>query len=394
MILVSDDTIMFGTTANSAFIILRYAFAIGLFFYFFERFLRLKKKGDGLPYLCVMMALVMATGFYFGDLRSGYFYKLILLATGYLYASLFTINGFLSNYVKITYFLALCALAGWVMMEFLPGLVSIFPVVNNVSDISFYNLLFTNVPLPVHGNRLFGLFREPGVTQVYMNLALIFLVVESNISLDYKKFVVIAAALLLTQSTTGYISLVFVLLFFLFKKGKGSKFRKEKTILSLVIMAAIIVIAATTTILSSEGDIFGKIGNTDRSSTVARLASLYSNIEIIKMYPIFGAGFDNMGTLFTSISGRLLGVDVEDNTNMLLIQFATHGIVYGLLWLIGCLKFFHKLDRHFVPYMCLVLAFLCLCVGEDLTWSFLIYILLFYGVTNAKLITYERETDN
>ena len=377
MILVSDDTVLFGTTSNSLFVVIRYAFAIILFFGLLSRCIKKRVNDSGLVYLLFMAFLILVTGIYFGDLRSGYFYKIVLLSVGFLYAKVYSLSVFIKNFISVVYFISVCALVGWVLMAVAPGIVSLFPVVSNVSDVSFYNLFVTNVPMAVHGTRLFGIFREPGVGQMYFNLALAFLIASSDKAINYKMFVVFIIAIVLTQSTTGYIALAFILLFFMLRQGEGHTYKKEKIIISLLIIVALFVLSTQTTLLSSEGDVLGKLGDTQRSSTVARLASLYANFEIIKLYPYFGAGFDNMGTLFPIISGRMLGIEVEQNTNMLLIQFATHGLLYGLLWVYGCLKFFYKICNQLLPFICLSAAFICLCIGEDLTWSFLIYIIMF-----------------
>jgi hypothetical protein len=390
MILVSDDTVLFGTTSNTIFVVVRYAFAILLFFELFYKYVKNKVNSRGLPYLLIMISLVLFTGLYFGDIRSGYFYKIILLAVGFFFAKTTSLDSFIKDFISVVYFIAVCALAGWVLMAVLPGFVTMFPVVSNVSDVSFYNLFLTNVPLAVHGTRLFGIFREPGVGQMYFNLALAFLIATSERSINYKFFVVFIISVVLTQSTTGYISLAFILLFFMLKPGVGRKYIKEKFFISVLIIAALFIVSTNTSLLSSEGDVLGKLGDTQRSSTVARLASLYCNIEIFKQYPLFGAGFDNMGTLFPALSGRMLGVEVEQNTNMLLIQFATHGLLYGLLWVYGCLKLFYRLCDSWLPFISLAAAFLCLCIGEDLTWSFLFYIILFYGVTSPS----KKKTSN
>lgn len=96
-----------------------------------------------------------------------------------------------------------------------------------------------------HPTRNCGIFTEPGIYQIVLNGAifvLIFLKKYLNIDSDknFKYFVILSIAVITTQSTSGVISLAFML-FFVIAQRKFSKFEK-RIILGVSVLAAALVI--------------------------------------------------------------------------------------------------------------------------------------------------------
>jgi len=100
------------------------------------------------------------------------------------------------------------------------------------------------------------------------------------------------------------------------------------------------------------------------------------------LYPWHGCGIDNIKSEFlrlTLASDYILGF-TEQNTNTLLFQFAAHGIPYGMVFAIGTFKFgncFNKGKK--ILTLAIFIMFVLMYIGENLQYSSLPYIVVFYG---------------
>lgn len=139
-----------------------------------------------------------------------------------------------------------------------------------------------------------------------------------------------------------------------------------------------------TDLLSSSGMIFDKFSNMKRTTTIARFASVFSNIEIWKNSPMFGAGLIAVDEMFPNITYQLYGKMVTHNTNTLFCELATYGIVYVCIFVYGYIKFSHAMSNRIVERLLIFVIILILFFGEKLTFSPIIYILLFYGISFGK----------
>ena len=382
ILFVSDDTVMFGTNSNSVFVLLKYAFILFTFVYFYIKANKNKIGKSPLQWLIVMSILILLSALYSGDFSFGYVYKIMLLCIGLFYTRVVGLYTFMKSFVEVLYFLCLYSIFFHVIGIINHSFIELFPTIVNSTDGVFYNMLFTTWADFGDKARLFGPFREPGVYQMFINLALLFHLVSTK-NLNYKKILTFIVAIILTMSTTGYIVMAFVLLFIFTLDAKEKGIKKSQ----LLLIEGIVVIGAVglylfTDLLSAEGAIFDKLGNSQRTTTAARMGSIICNYQIFKTSPIFGVGLQELMRLFPNYCIQYFGVDTEHNTNVLLIQFATHGLLYGAIWTYLMVRFFVFLSRSIIGKYLLVLAFLALCCGENLSWSIILYILLFYGVNN------------
>lgn len=233
--------------------------------------------------------------------------------------------------------------------------------------------------------RNYGIFREPGVYQMYLVMALVLqlLVVKQN---SLWRYIILVAAIATTISTTGYIALAFFLMLFVVNK-EGLSNNKRLLFISLIVIS-VLILASTTTLFSMSSEyeyisVFGKLGNMNRNTTSARLASITENIRIACEHPIFGAGIEGIDRLFPLYALQKYGRP-GTNTNTVLIQFASHGILYGLLWCYGNVQFCRKLNKQRWVWVFAIL--LILYIGENLTYSGFASLFLMYGISKGNTI--------
>jgi len=127
--------------------------------------------------------------------------------------------------------------------------------------------------------------------------------------------------------------------------------------------------------LSSDSASFG--------SSTARVASILVNFYILASYPISGSGLGNYGSLFKEYSSLYFGVPLEasgQSTNSFMAVLATYGSLYGLIILYALLCLTKKLSRRFIPKIILFISFGLMFSSQDMRYSLLFNILVFYGL--------------
>lgn len=198
------------------------------------------------------------------------------------------------------------------------------PVFYNSIDIKFYNFSLSVVPDTYVKNRNFGIFREPGVYQFFILIALYL----NNYAVDWKKGwqlwtvnAVLAVTMVSTFATGGVIEmgLLAIVLFFDKKWYKDKKIRTVAIVLVCAVAAAAAVSIATKNVLYWEiyDMLIGKfIGG---ESGVDRMDSIFVNLQTFFRNPLFGE----------KLAPVLHGI--ANNTSSTMILFAAFGVFVGTL---------------------------------------------------------------
>ena len=88
---------------------------------------------------------------------------------------------------------------------------------------------------------------------------------------------------------------------------------------------------------------------------------------------------------------KYLQLKVSDNTTMLLYMMATLGILFTLLFVAGIWQFCKKMANNTVLQLGLVGVFLVLFIGENLIFSPITYIFVFYGLAEWNRMVKKHE---
>lgn len=385
IILVSDDTILFGTNCNSLFIYLKYFILLCICLYL----LGIKKKfaSSRVNLICLSLCgIIVLSSIINRDIRLGLIYKVVILSISGSIVQLYSLKEFSNKFIDTIYFLASFSLVCYFINLVLPQVISLFPKVTNTSGQEYYNLLFYTQQV---GNtsgliRNEGCFREAGVFQMFLNLALVFQIYFTE-KFSIKRFFVIFLALGLTFSTTAYAIVFLVIILFLLSTKSSSISKRTRTYVTVTFVIAVAVLMIKSNIFSAEGILFSKFSQEGNDSSIARLASVTSNFEIWKNNPLLGSGL-KIDNLFESITFNIYGVETEHNTNTLLYELATWGIIYFLILLWGLLMFSKRIGIKLVEHFTMLLIIIFLSIGEKLVFSTFFYVLMFYGYnSNSEL---------
>lgn len=261
------------------------------------------------------------------DLQLMYFSVLLCIFFAILLSYFVTLKEVSRCYVVLMTFLAAYSVFA-VYLGRIPadrGMVTM-PTFVNAGGRDFYNFGLSFVSIREVKFRNFGIFREPGVYQYFLILALLL----HNYILSWDKpwkfwaiNIILVVAALTTFSTNGVVEAGLLVLVVFFDK----KLYKDRKILVSAIVLCVLAVLGITVILLRGGDLaftlkqmFAKLYTLNRSSS-ARLDAIVADVGFFLRNPLFGEKI-----------AVVLGA-VEHNTTSTMLMLSMFGICGGGLHL-------------------------------------------------------------
>ena len=242
-------------------------------------------------------------------------------------------------------------------------------------ELLYYNFQ-TEYLLPgINMMRNCGPFWEPGMFAVYLSIALFF-----NLFAVHSKRkccnIVFALSLITTFSTGGYIGGAFILILYALK---------QRNIFLTLLVSALVVVSIWG--LMNLDFVGGKIIEQMNSATLgdgrSRFGAFISQIELIKMSPLFG------GADFTTLTGG----DRRTLASGTLLPFILYGIPVGIVFYGYMLKAVKQLLSAYTQYPYYGIMFfvllLILSFSQTIFSQEMFLIILFVGLMTQKK-QYER----
>ena len=204
------------------------------------------------------------------------------------------------------------------------GLLSV-PVFSNTNNVEFYNFGLAFVSQSYVKNRNFGIFREPGVYQYFLLLALFL----NNFTVDWQKTSrcwlvngILAVTMLTTMATGGFVELGILAVILFFRK----KLYRSRTACFVVAAGFIIGLIGVEMIIHQKGQLYWE---------------LYG-MFVSKFLPGEESGIDRVNSILTNamyfirnpFAGETVSevlYSVQNNTSSTTILFAILGLFGGSL---------------------------------------------------------------
>lgn len=229
-------------------------------------------------------------------------------------------------YVTIITVLSAYSVVATYFLRLLPdsGLLPV-PEFYNANDVAFYNFGLSFVSQSYVKNRNFGIFREPGVYQYFLLLALFlnnFTVSWQKVSKQWLINGILAVTMLTTLATGGFVELgIFAVILFFYKK----LYRSRKACI-VVIVGILIGAIALALIVRQKGQLYWELYGMfvskfmpGEESGIDRASSIIKNALYFFCNPFVGE----------KISEVLYSV--QNNTSSTMILFAILGVLGGSL---------------------------------------------------------------
>lgn len=386
IIFVSKDTLLFGTNANSLFDIAHYMiiFCICITLCFIIIWHQISFKPVVFAIFYFLLFANIFSLLVNEDFNSKYIYEMIIILVATFYVVVYSKSVFIVYFVEIITFLAFFSMIVWGINIVNPQVLRMFPNLTNTGGFRFKWCIFSNVCVTrSHGFdgylRNFGIFREPGVYQIFLNIAILFvLFCGEKLKRKKTKLVMLVLTILTTFSTAGIIITSLLLLIYCIANLKCINIKNILS--SLAFIAGLIaVIFLFNRYFMVFDKLFSKIGNEDDSSWFSRTSSFVVNIAVGFNNIFFGAGWDNVKVETAKYTSLLYNMSFKfSNTNTFLKLFAIHGLGVFVFYIVELYKFFKQKRNDLLSIALFLIMFLCFC-NEDMSLNIVTYLLIFYG---------------
>lgn len=387
IIYVSNDTLLFGTNKNPFFFYLQFVFLISAMVPLI--FVRHSIQKNQIVLVIAFVFLNIGTMLVNFEIDIKYLYEIFVYVLSFLLVVSLDFDVFVYQYKKVMYILSVFSIVLFLVYYFAYGVVIKFPYIFNDADMKFY--FFGLGFLPAFSSaipRSYGIFREPGVYIIFLTLAILFELYYSNLK-SQKRVFIYFLALLLTFSTAAYIIIAIIALvymFYCFKNiNNGFSHFKFLFLLAIVFVAVILIFGWD----DISNTVFGKLDSSN-SSRDSRIGSIVANFNIAKENFMTGKGWTYVIENFGEYAYRT-GYNCGHNTNTLLKILAVHGVVYFMLSVYLIFRFWKKVSSSFFTSIILGVIFIIALSNEDLSVNSLIYVLMFYGITNGRSINLDED---
>lgn len=286
------------------------------------------------------------------DWQLMYFSILICLLLGVFLTYFISLREASKYYVVIVTVLGLYAVIATYFLRRLPdsGTFAV-PVFYSSVGVKFHNFLFAFVSDEFVKNRNFGIFREPGVYQFFILLALFL----NNFHVSWKKEwtmwlvnVALSVVMLSTFATGGVAELGMLAIFVFFEK----KLYKNKWVWAVVTVLAVALTIALWKICTQKGDLYWELYGmliykfTINESSSERMDAVMSDLLFFLRSPLWGCGV-----------AQVLHA-VANNTTSTMLMLALFGIPGGALHLASWTALVWDKNRKWIANLILLLILL------------------------------------
>lgn len=295
---------------------------------------------------------------------------------------------FLTRFLKTINLISVLSIVAWAISQMGGyGVASrVFPVIQGVvsnAGVSYggYLIMFSKAPRNV------GLFGEPGIYQIVLTIALCFaLFFYDKYEIKHKRLLIISitAAIITAQSTTGYMTIIAIFVFYLFSRKETDESKKGGYFVKLIVIVVFALVSFA--YVTGEGfiadNLFGKIldssGKFDLSgsSGVARTISMQTDLRMVLNNP-FGRGYQTYLAEFPSFMVQQM---LDNQSSCGLTRYmAIYGVHVVALTLGYVMKGYLRLSKDKFMFMALLITYMFAVFSQINLYFSMLYLPMFYG---------------
>ncbi|MEY8338006.1 hypothetical protein AALB16_08230 [Lachnospiraceae bacterium 62-35] len=278
-------------------------------------------------------------------------------------------NEFCIVFLNFMYFISCFSLCTFVLYLIIPSVFFALPIVHATAETA--NVFFSLVPLYMNDYyRNFGCFTEPGVFQIYLNLALLIGLFINKITV--KKTAIFCITIITTFSTAGYFSLFTIIAAYFFNKTDSKADRKLKKYIASISVFGVLLIAYLFVkgYLDNYLYVFTKLSELAKEGSTAnvRFKAFTLGLARFKDNLILGCGWGEWIELY------LLGNNL---TCTQINYFAIYGLFVGGIFNLAYVYWAQSLCKLRIAKAFLVLAVEMLLFSQDLVgnevWTLIMF---------------------
>lgn len=377
------DAMVFSTNINTVIpIIARYVMVAATLFIIAITYINKKRivltKEDILP--IVMIGFIFCTAIINDDFSKKLLSKCLVILFGFNFSKYYSFERYSKIYLKLMTLISITSIVmyfGINILRLIPGM----PVIQNVSGVKFYTVFISNIyynwPGPIL--RITGPFWEPGVFQLYLIIAIVFVSVSKDVYNKNKivNIILYVTTLILTFSTTAIVALIPLLISILFL-SKNFIRPWLKWVIVIAGAIAIFLIFNNETIYNV---LFSKMTDANNISYNSRFNSITEGFKAFLDNPLFGVGP-------VKLEQTMLGYSI---VNTVIMHFSIYGLFIGLFFLWKLFYFSRNCSQNIAVAILIFSVILISISNENFVYSLMINLIVFlkpehkfYGVMRTK----------
>lgn len=314
-------------------------------------FLKKRRINKDIIIVLILILLILFTIVFNHEFRGFHIYMVLSIITAYVYCKVYSFTQMRENYLKIMAFLCIYSLITTYFIKYV-GLG--IPKVTNTANVTLYNFIFSYAIPTSNYIRNFGIFREPGVYQIFISLAMIFETIN-NKNVNKKRLILFTITMFSTFSTVGFVNLFIIYGIYFISNIKNIKLNRKwiYNIMSFVVVfiIAITMLMRNKVIKSNIETALAKIESSE-SFTInnARWESITYLLPQVFDKPWFGNGC----SFFLQ--------ELKINTNTIISIFTIYGLPFGIIYTLLICNFCTKVTQNIITKIGIFLIlFFSLC---------------------------------
>ena len=347
---------------------------------FFKKEFKFNAKAFLLFLLLLLVSII--SGMIFNTNFNTIMYFSIIYFIAFISSCIFTKENFISSFVLCMVIVCIFSLLTQYILYplFKNGIKfgEIYVIRNQLWPITDLYLGFSVISSGIQ--RIYSFFREPGVFQFFIILALFFVFFRYDGSKYFRLLISLFLITLLgTFSTAGLLFGLLILLLALFNKKTKNKY-KILIIVLIITFALLVVLFNNDSFLLKISLMINKlIQNTNNESFSVRFYSFINIFKASLNHPIFGMGFDNG---LNYIIQNLNQFGTNDVTGTLMVIAVAYGWPICLLCniLFFRLVFYFKNKSNLFILFCIWLALFLSLNTQNMLYDSIIWMLLFFDL--------------
>jgi len=348
--------------------------------------------------LFIMFCLVLITIILNNDLTGGYFKILVCLLIGFSFTIYLQLDIFTEKYIRVMLFLSICSLLALYLLKpiilLLPE--AIFPRFLNSEELPLINARFSYIVNRDGYYRNFGIFREPGVYQVFLNFALIFELFAVKRSAKIAYVAILTATIITTFSTPGILTALILILVYILQKDKKNIVLYKKglylrhTLFPILLGVALIVIITDKQLINNILRSFSKL-NIENKSMSIRLSAIVTNIIVWIKKALFGNGISGLYDVRDLMKSSISDINNTSTSGALL---STFGVLFTSIYHVLLFMLIQSFKGNKLTSIIIFGVILFIINSQLLIYNELLYLILFFGISYSPYTVQERELRN
>lgn len=322
-----------------------------------------------LIFLIIIMMTSLVSIIANNDYAIDNFIFLLVVLEGFFISNSFEFSDYLKGYVNALLIYSIYSLiATYVILPIVirTGLTT-FTIYRNIIGTPFLDMVFSYSLYYFGFLRNQGIFREPGVFQVFILFAIAFELFFNNRKNKAYILIILFVTLGSTFSIIGYYAVIPLIFAFIISRWdiiKHKKLRKGNLYLLILLFYLVIFILNSRDVNINITRAYDKISNVNSDSFQVRFGSIVNLIRMAFRNIIFGNSFVNG---FNYIQHNFITYGSNDITGTFFSYIMALGIPVG-------------------TYICMVFFSFCRKVGSNIIIGLLIFISLFISINSQNLV--------